>query len=290
MARVAAYYSQQELESLRTVDDIRGVGDVVVPQGWFKSARAGKSKREQRDTQGNASSHGRNNRACKLGGTGSDNNNDEDEDSGAVSITLGNAQDRTLGAPDHHYQSLFDAPTVHHARRPHCPTPRLRMCSDYNRPSPSASSSGTSGRLSRASTGPPSEHRRTSPGPYKLHPLHPPHSTATDGPGTMAMAGTAGAPPSEAPLFNQLVPLEYLQNVTMPRREPIDEQQLSMFSADVVPAALHGPSTFVRAAVTRSRATSPDVSGCACDETLICVHQRRTGLETIFSGKKRAIR
>jgi hypothetical protein len=37
----AAYFSQQKLDSLATVDTIRGVGDVPVPEGIFRSGRTG---------------------------------------------------------------------------------------------------------------------------------------------------------------------------------------------------------------------------------------------------------
>lgn len=45
---LTAYFSQQRLEELNTIDNIRGVGDVVVPDGWFRSARAGKARRDSR--------------------------------------------------------------------------------------------------------------------------------------------------------------------------------------------------------------------------------------------------
>ncbi|EIW77229.1 hypothetical protein CONPUDRAFT_29128, partial [Coniophora puteana RWD-64-598 SS2] len=37
---LTAYFSQQGLDRLRTVDQLHGVGDVPVPEGWFRSARA----------------------------------------------------------------------------------------------------------------------------------------------------------------------------------------------------------------------------------------------------------
>ncbi|KAI6021780.1 Gti1/Pac2 family-domain-containing protein [Pisolithus microcarpus] len=44
---LTAYFSQQKLDRLDTVDNIQGVGDVPVPDGWFRSARRdGKSRRE----------------------------------------------------------------------------------------------------------------------------------------------------------------------------------------------------------------------------------------------------
>lgn len=47
---VAAYFSQQKLDSLDTVDNIRGVGDVSVPEGLFRSGRAGKSRGREIDS------------------------------------------------------------------------------------------------------------------------------------------------------------------------------------------------------------------------------------------------
>ncbi|KAI0371264.1 hypothetical protein BV20DRAFT_194847 [Pilatotrama ljubarskyi] len=41
----AAYFSQTTIDSLGTIDDIPGVGDVVVPEGWFRSARASKANK-----------------------------------------------------------------------------------------------------------------------------------------------------------------------------------------------------------------------------------------------------
>ncbi|EKM57037.1 uncharacterized protein PHACADRAFT_254558 [Phanerochaete carnosa HHB-10118-sp] len=41
---LTAYFSQATLDSLNTIDTIPGVGDVQVPQGWFKNARASKAR------------------------------------------------------------------------------------------------------------------------------------------------------------------------------------------------------------------------------------------------------
>lgn len=45
---LTAYFSQRKLDALDTVDNIPGIGDVVVPDGWFRSARAGKTPRDNR--------------------------------------------------------------------------------------------------------------------------------------------------------------------------------------------------------------------------------------------------
>lgn len=45
---VAAYFSPSKLHELDTIDNIRGVGDVIVPDGWFRSARIGRNRRDSR--------------------------------------------------------------------------------------------------------------------------------------------------------------------------------------------------------------------------------------------------
>ncbi|KAF8899763.1 Gti1/Pac2 family-domain-containing protein [Gymnopilus junonius] len=45
---LTAYFSPQTLDGLDTIDNIRGVGDVTVPEGWFRSARIGRNRRDSR--------------------------------------------------------------------------------------------------------------------------------------------------------------------------------------------------------------------------------------------------
>ncbi|KAF8180372.1 hypothetical protein BJ912DRAFT_981108 [Pholiota molesta] len=45
---LTAYFSPQKLDELDTIDNLRGVGDMVVPEGWFRSARIGRSRRDSR--------------------------------------------------------------------------------------------------------------------------------------------------------------------------------------------------------------------------------------------------
>ncbi|KAF9482705.1 hypothetical protein BDN70DRAFT_874720 [Pholiota conissans] len=52
---LTAYFSPQKLDELDTIDNVRGVGDLVVPDGWFRSARIGRSRRDSR-TQGSPQS------------------------------------------------------------------------------------------------------------------------------------------------------------------------------------------------------------------------------------------
>ncbi|KAI0682427.1 Gti1/Pac2 family-domain-containing protein [Cytidiella melzeri] len=46
--KTAAYFSQATLDSLNTIDMIPGVGDVSVPPGWLKNARASKGRAGKR--------------------------------------------------------------------------------------------------------------------------------------------------------------------------------------------------------------------------------------------------
>ena len=46
---VAAYFSPQKLDELHTIDNLRGIGDTVVPEGWFRSARIGRNRRDSRN-------------------------------------------------------------------------------------------------------------------------------------------------------------------------------------------------------------------------------------------------
>ncbi|KIY45064.1 hypothetical protein FISHEDRAFT_16820, partial [Fistulina hepatica ATCC 64428] len=43
---LTAYFSPTTLDNLHTIDTIAGIGDVAVPQGWFRSTRANKNGRD----------------------------------------------------------------------------------------------------------------------------------------------------------------------------------------------------------------------------------------------------
>ncbi|KAG6834591.1 hypothetical protein H0H93_008722 [Arthromyces matolae] len=45
---LTAYFNQQRLYELGTIDNVRGVVDVLVPEGLFRSARLGKTRRDHR--------------------------------------------------------------------------------------------------------------------------------------------------------------------------------------------------------------------------------------------------
>ncbi|KAJ4468805.1 Gti1/Pac2 family-domain-containing protein [Lentinula aciculospora] len=45
---LTAYFSQEKLSELRTIDSVQGIGNVLVPEGIFRSARANKARRDIR--------------------------------------------------------------------------------------------------------------------------------------------------------------------------------------------------------------------------------------------------
>ncbi|TFK49403.1 hypothetical protein OE88DRAFT_1633432 [Heliocybe sulcata] len=48
---LTAYFSQETVDSLTPVSALPGIGDVTVPEGWFRSARSSKTRRDMLDAQ-----------------------------------------------------------------------------------------------------------------------------------------------------------------------------------------------------------------------------------------------
>ena len=146
---LAAYFSRQKLEVLNTVDNIPGICDVVVPDGWFRSARAGKTLRD-------------NNKFSNYSHSSSE---------GAI-------------------YSFHNLDQMHQFE---------------------PSKSNRSHRRPRSSS---QNHTSLPSG----------HSTSISPPSSPKQGSQSVHDPQT------LVPLEYLRNVSGPRRNPIDEQLLKMFS------------------------------------------------------------
>jgi hypothetical protein len=160
----AAYYSQQELESLRSIDEIDGVGNVTVPEGWFKSARGIRTRREPREQRENASTTNRADAESEL----------DSDSTGHLSMPIG--------------------PTPHTHTHRHS---TIRSQGNYGFEQHSQDPVALHYRAENMNTPPTSPHQERPRSPR-----------------------------------NQLVPLEYLRTVTMPRRSPADEQLLSRFSTE----------------------------------------------------------
>ncbi|KIK92754.1 hypothetical protein PAXRUDRAFT_13052 [Paxillus rubicundulus Ve08.2h10] len=200
---LTAYFSQQKLDRLNTVDNIQGIGDVLVPDGWFRSARRdGKSRREDDLPKSVV--------AKRLSQTPME----------GVMPTLEPAQSSF-------YQSKPQAP-------------------NYTQFPTSANSSQLElleapARKTAYSLPSSAEHPKY--GPTAIHQTGRDHTryqeshaaqTSSNCPSPLSSSSSMPATPSPrlnlVHLSEQLVPLEYLQNLSYPRRDPIDEQFLRRFS------------------------------------------------------------
>ncbi|KAF8136951.1 Gti1/Pac2 family-domain-containing protein [Boletus edulis] len=134
---LTAYFSQQRLDRLDTIDNVKGVGDVSVPDGWFRSARRdGKSRK------------------------------DDDLPKSVVAKRMDHLRFRDSVAG--HTSANCPSPPSSSSSMPATPSPRMNI-------------------------------------------VH---------------------------LSEQLVPLDYLQNLSYPRRDPIDEQFLQRFSTQTLASTM----------------------------------------------------
>lgn len=213
---LTAYFSQTTLDSLSTIDEILGVGDVMVPDGWFKSARASKAKRAETSSGDELAS------AQDPWGLGIQ----------AASPRQGLAQ--------------FSADAIPHDPRALAPAP----ASAYMHAPPTASP--------YTFTPQPQPHHYAAPAPAttpRLPPLHaaglytyrdasPPDASTS----AASSASSDGSPRAFAPSPltpadglgprgpRDLVPLDVLQGLARPVRNPVDEQFLRRFASSGVGA------------------------------------------------------
>jgi len=204
---LTAYFSQSKLDRLNTVDNIQGIGDVPVPDGWFRSARRdGKSRRE--DDLPKSVVAKRMSQAPMEGIIPS-------SDPGQPSFyhshpapiytqfpTTANASQLELSEIPGPRKIAFSLPSS--SEHPHYTSSGVRQTT-YSEPN-----------LSRDHA----RYRDTFAG----HNCPSPPSSSSSVPATPS--------PRMCPvhLSEQLVPLDYLQNLSYPRRDPIDEQFLQRFS------------------------------------------------------------
>ncbi|KAI0938580.1 hypothetical protein AcW1_001721 [Taiwanofungus camphoratus] len=258
---LTAYFSQTTLDSLGTIDDIPGVGDVRVPDGWFKSARASKAKRTDSGDELPASQD--------PWGLGLQNSSSQGlshfpvDPESAQDIQL-LASSSYISHPSHAGPSSYSYSPhpAHHLASPVRPVaadptmamraphegagaapfpPRLPTLYDsglhtYRDPSPFNLSSSSSS----SDPGP-------SPRPFSS-PLTPPASVVLP-----AIPSPVSSIPSQAALGSRdLVPLSYLQGISGPVRDPVDELFLRRFSTSGI-ASPTVPPAWV--------GTRPDMAG-----------------------------
>ncbi|KIJ61430.1 hypothetical protein HYDPIDRAFT_115896 [Hydnomerulius pinastri MD-312] len=218
---LTAYFSQQKLDRLNTVDNIQAIGDIPVPDGWFRSARrdGGKSRRE------------------------------DDLPKSVVAKRLSQApMEGVMSTSEPVVQSPFyqsqpsasiytQFPTSANASQLELlEAPGARKTA-YSLPSsaehPQAHYSSTSIRQTTYSapnlaTGRGhSQYRESFAGQTSSNCPSPPSSSSS-------MPATPSPRINPTHLSEQLVPLEYLQSLSYPRRDPIDEQFLQRFSTQTL--------------------------------------------------------
>ncbi|KAH7926249.1 hypothetical protein BV22DRAFT_1194519 [Leucogyrophana mollusca] len=225
---LTAYFSQQKLDRLNTVDNISGIGDVPVPDGWFRSARRdGKSRR------------------------------DEDLPKSVAAKQMSQAPMEGvidgMHASESTFQSSFyqlqSSPAAVYAHFPSSgASSQVELLSSITRKTAHSLPSSTdyypahlSAAVRQTTYSAPNivpaqihSQYRTSP------PLHS-HSTCPSPPSTSSVPATPSPRINPHHLSEQLVPLEYLQNLSYPRRDPIDEQFLQRFSTQTLTSS-HLPS------------------------------------------------
>lgn len=223
---IAAYFSQSKLDRLNTVDNIQGIGDV--PDGWFRSARRdGKSRRE--DDLPKSVVAKRMSQAPMEGIIPS-------SDPGHPSFyhshplapiytqfpTTANTSQLELSEIPGPRKIAFSLPSS--SEHPHYTSSGVRQTT-YSEPNLSSGRDHTRYRDTFAGHTPPN--------------CPSPPSSSSSVPATPS--------PRMCPvhLSEQLVPLDYLQNLSYPRRDPIDEQFLQRFSTHTLASnMLKNPHSF----------------------------------------------
>lgn len=213
MVTEAAYFSQEKLNRLNTVDKIHGIGDALVPDGLFRSGRTAKP-RSRGDTD-----------ATRIPGF-----------------------DNISAAPKSRSNSyeIHEPSSSEVARESYRCTAKTALMQTlpdrvqgYNTvPAP------TNSRASGSRPASDARERKSfgSPPPSRGHHRD---GTASNSPSPSCKSSSGQTLASRTPSpslvrSKKLVPLEYLQNVTLARRDPADEQLLRRFNSQ--PASPAGAS------------------------------------------------
>ena len=213
---IAAYFSQQKLDRLNTVDNIQGIGDVPVPDGWFRSARRdGKSRRE------------------------------DDLPKSVVAKRMSQApMEAVISSADPLPPPFYQPPTPIYTQFPTSSNPSQLDLSEapgprkttYSMPSSADHPHYTSSGVRQTTYSEPNlvagrDHIR-----YR-------DSFAASCPSPPSSSSSIPATPSPrihpASLSEKLVPLDHLTMLPYPRRDPIDEQILQRFTMQTL--SLRGP-------------------------------------------------
>lgn len=225
---IAAYFSQQKLDRLDTIDNVKGIGDVPVPDGWFRSARRdGKSRRDDDLPKSVVAK-----RMSQAPMEGVISTSDSAQSSFYRSQPPAPAYTQFPTSTNTSQLELSEAPGARKptfslpssAEHPHYTSSGVRQTT-YSEPNL------TSGR----------DHPRF----RDSIPAHPSYSCPSPPSSSSSMPATPSPRLPVAPLTDQLVPLDYLQNLSYPRRDPIDEQFLQRFSTQTLTSTMPKGAPFV---------------------------------------------
>ncbi|KAF8837086.1 hypothetical protein BDN67DRAFT_234975 [Paxillus ammoniavirescens] len=209
---LTAYFSQQKLDRLNTVDNIQGIGDILVPDGWFRSARRdGKSRREDDLPKSVVAK-----RLSQTPMEGVIPTSDPAQSSFYQSKAQAPIYTQFPTSANSSQLELLEAP----ARKTAYSLPSSAEHPKYG----STAVHQTAYAAPNLATG-------------REHTLYrESHAAQTSSNCPSPLSSSSSMPATPSPRLNpvhlseQLVPLEYLQNLSYPRRDPIDEQFLRRFS------------------------------------------------------------
>ncbi|KAG9311686.1 Gti1/Pac2 family-domain-containing protein [Chiua virens] len=228
---LTAYFSQQKLDRLNTIDNIQGIGDVPVPDGWFRSARRdGKSRRDDDLPKSVV--------AKRISQT-------------SVEAVIQSADP----VPPSFYHSQPSAaiytqfPTssstsqLELAEPPNARKTTFSLPSSADHPSHYASSGIRQTTYSEPNLVAGRDHVRHREG----HPFVIPNCPPSPPSSSSSTPATPSPQMNPVHMSEKLVPLDFLQSLAYPRRDPIDEQFLQRFSTQsLTSSTLRGsaPHTF----------------------------------------------
>ncbi|KAN0085952.1 Gti1/Pac2 family domain containing protein [Tylopilus felleus] len=220
---LTAYFSQQKLDRLDTIDNVKGIGDVPVPDGWFRSARRdGKSRRD--DDLPKSVVAKRMSQAPMEGVISTSDSTRtsfyHSQPSAPIYTqfpTSANASQLELSEAPGARKTAFSLPSS--AEHPHYASSGVRQTT-YSEPNLIPTRDHTRFRDNFVNHVVSSSNCPS-----------PPSSSSS-------MPATPSPRMNTVHLSEQLVPLDYLQSLSYPRRDPIDEQFLQRFSTQTLTATM----------------------------------------------------
>ncbi|OCH93955.1 hypothetical protein OBBRIDRAFT_885174 [Obba rivulosa] len=267
---LTAYFSQTTVDSLDTIDSMPDVGDVRVPDGLFRSARASKGKREPADDPAAASSSTSTFPSAPGDPWGLDFPNGSSSRGASAGAAYPGAQAsqakfvldpdaagdmRLLDSPvplGYHPHAHAHRGHAHQQQHPHSRAPSVhppQLAHAYTYPAPPSHHAHAHHGAQYPAPLPtpaPSSATLRDPSPYSSSASSSTASSASDSssphtpPPSFAAPGRSASSSSSARTLRgpmrELVPLEFLQGIARPLREREDERLLRRLSATALAA------------------------------------------------------